>query len=113
MEDAQKTRLAQNEDFFREVNENITEAAESQIPDLHTYEFCCECSDARCTERVKLTLVEFAHIRSEPTWFVVKTNHVVDEIEDVIETGPDHMVVEKYGEAGKVAIRLEARRHSE
>lgn len=113
MDDAQRTRLARNEDFFREVNENMIEGVKSGTPDLLPYEFDCECSDARCTERVKLTLLEFAHIRTEPTWFVVKPNHVVDEIEEVIETGPDHMVVEKYGEAGKVAIRLEARRTSE
>jgi uncharacterized protein (DUF1499 family) len=107
MDDAQKGRLAQNEDFFREVNTRISAKAESHGLDGHEYEFFCECSDARCVERVKLTLAEYEHIRAEPTRFVVKANHVVQEIEHVVESVPDHMVVEKHGEAGRIAIELE------
>lgn len=58
--------------------------------------------------RARETLSEYKHIRAEPTRFVVKKNHVVKEIEHVVETVPDHMVVEKHGEAGKVAIKLQA-----
>ena len=108
MDDAKKARLAQNEDFFREVNEKINTEAESHGLDSHQYEFFCECSDAACVERVHLTLPEYEHIRAAPTRFVVKKNHVVPEIENVIETVPDHMVIEKHGEAGRVAIELEA-----
>jgi uncharacterized protein (DUF1499 family) len=113
MDDLQKARLAQNEDFFREVNEKISEKAESHGVDSHPYEFFCECSDAACVERVLLTLLEYAHIRAEPTRFVVKKNHVIPEIEDVVDTVPDHMVIEKHGEAGRVAVELEAESSSE
>ena len=108
MDDANKARLAMNEDFFREVNEKINAKAESHGLDSHLYGFFCECSDVRCVERVMLTLSEYEHVRAEPTRFVVKKNHVVKEIEHVVETVPDHMVIEKHGEAGKVAIKLEA-----
>ena len=107
MDDLRKARHAQNEDFFREVNERISEKAESHGLDSHKYEFFCECSDATCTERVKLTMSEYEYIRSEPTRFVVKNDHVVTEIEHVVETVPDHMIIEKHGEAGRVAIELE------
>ena len=107
MDDLRKARHAQNEDFFREVNERINEKAESHGLDEHRYEFFCECSDLSCTERVKLTLPEYEYIRADPTRFVVKTDHVVAEIEHVIETVPDHMIIEKHGEAGRVAIELE------
>jgi uncharacterized protein (DUF1499 family) len=113
MDDLQKARLAQNEDFFREVNEKINEKAESHGLDSHAYEFFCECSDAACVERVLLTLLEYAHIRAEPTRFVVKNHHVIREIEHVVESVPDHMVIEKHGEAGKVAIQLEAESNPE
>ena len=112
MDDATKTHLAQNEDFFREVNEKINTRAESHGPDSHLYAFFCECSDAKCVERVMLTLSEYEHVRAEPTRFVVKKNHVVREIEHVVETVPDHMVVEKHGEAGKVAIKLQGETES-
>lgn len=108
MDDEQKARLAQNEDFFREVNGRINEKAESHGLDAHVYEFFCECSDATCMERVKLTVEEYEHIRAEPNRFVVRTDHVIAEIEHVVETHPDHMVIEKHGEAGRVAVELEA-----
>jgi uncharacterized protein (DUF1499 family) len=107
MDDSRKARHAQNEDFFREVNERISEKAESHGIDSHKYEFFCECSDAACTERVSLTISEYEYIRAEPTRFVVKNDHIVTEIEHVVETVPDHMVIEKHGEAGRVAIELE------
>ena len=113
MDDFSKARLAQNEDFFREVNEKISEKAESHGLDSHRYEFFCECSDASCMERVSITLLEYEYIRSEPTRFVVKKNHVVREIEHIVETVPDHMVIEKHGEAGRIAVELEAESNSE
>ena len=113
MDDLQKTRLAQNEDIFREVNERINELAESHGSPSHDYEFFCECSDTACMERVLLTLPEYEHIRAEPTRFVVKANHVIREIEHVVESVPDHMVIEKHGEAGRIAVELEAESDSE
>ena len=109
MDDANKARLARNEDFFREVNASINEAAENHGSDSHQYEFFCECSDMACAERVQLTLSEYEHIRAESTRFVVKNTHVVKEIEHVVETVPDHMVIEKHGEAGRIAVELEAK----
>lgn len=113
MDDLQKARLAQNENFFREVNERISDSAESHGTSIHHYEFFCECSDTACMERVVLTLAEYEHIRAEPTRFVVKKNHVIREIEHVVETVPDHMVIEKHGEAGKIAVELQAESSSE
>ncbi len=108
VDDRQKERLAKNEDFFREVNGRIREKAESHGSDSHPYEFFCECSDPACVERVHLTISEYAHIRDEPTRFVVRTGHVLKEIEHVVEAAPDHVLIEKHGEAGRVAIELEA-----
>src|SRR3989337_2033855 len=102
MDDLQKARLARNEGFFRELNERINDSAESHGPSIHDYEFFCECSDNACMDRVVLTLAEYEHIRAEPTRFVVKKDHVIREIEHVVESVPDHIVVEKHGEAGKI-----------
>ena len=108
MDDAQKTRFARNEDLFRQVNERIDDLATRHGDDAHVYEFFCECSDVACVERVKLTLREYQHVRAAPTRFVVMKNHVVKEIEHVVETVKDHMVIEKHGEAGRVAVKLQA-----
>lgn len=107
MEDAQKTRLARNEDLFRQVNDRIDDLAETHGDDAHTYEFFCECSDLGCTERVRLTLAQYAHVRAEPSRFVVVKDHVIEEIEHVIERADDHVLIEKHGRAGVVAIELD------
>jgi hypothetical protein len=108
MDDRQKARLARNEDVFRDVNDRIDTGAQTWGADDHVYEFLCECSDITCLERVELTLAEYRHIRAEPTRFVVKKGHALAEVEHVIEQAEDHVVVEKHGEAGKVAIELDA-----
>ena len=108
MDNLQKARLAQNEHFFREVNERLNESADSHGSDSHSYEWVCECSDAGCAERIVMTLLEYEQIRSKPTRFVVKKNHVIPEIEHVVETVPDHMVIEKHGEAGRIVMELQA-----
>ena len=113
MNDHLKARLAKNEDFFRQVNERISEKAESHGLDSHRYQFFCECSDPTCLERVLLTVAEYEHIRAEPKRFVVRENHVVPEIEQVVETDPGHLVIEKHGEAGEAAVELEEESNSE
>jgi hypothetical protein len=107
VQDAQKARLAQNEDLFRQVNERIDELAANHGDDSHVYEFFCECSDVACLERVRLSLSEYAHVREDPTRFVVVKGHVLEEIEHVIEPAEDHVLIEKDGVAGDVAIKLD------
>ena len=107
MDDAQKARLARNEDLFRQVNEKIDDIAERHGDDSHVYEFFCECSDAGCSERVHLTLPQYAHVRGDSARFVVVKGHVLDEIEHVIEDAEDHVLIEKHGRAGDVAIKLD------
>jgi hypothetical protein len=109
VDDRQKERLAKNEDLFRTVNERIQELAESQGADSHTYEFLCECSDVECTDRVHLTLIEYEHARAESTRFIVAKGHVIHEIEHIVETAEDHVLIEKHGHAGVVAIELDTR----
>jgi hypothetical protein len=56
---------------------------------------------------VHATLAEYAHVRAEPTRFLVAKGHIIQEIEHVIETVHDHAVIEKDGHAGTVAIELD------
>jgi hypothetical protein len=107
VEDRQKRQLARNEDLFRTINERIEVAAQRHGADSHRYEFLCECSDLGCTEKVIVTLAEYAHARADPTRFIVVKGHVTREIEHVVEAARDHVVIEKHGEAGVVAIKLD------
>jgi hypothetical protein len=100
--EAREERLANNEILFRSVNESIQELAVS-LGGGDDYEFICECSARGCAERVRLTRVEYEHVRAEGTRFFVLPGHENAEVEQVVETRAAYLVVEKDGHAGIVA----------
>ena len=111
MEEFTKERLARNESLFRDVNENINDAAQAHgsVRDGHQYSFFCECADIACVERVELSLSEYQAIRGDGKQFVVAPGHVFTAIEAVVKVEADHLVVEKVGVAGDVAEHLDPR----
>lgn len=109
MESFLEERLARNEAFFRNLNERIRDAADQYSADGHVYEFVCECSDATCLERVRLSASEYEAVRADPTRFVLAPGHERTAIEVVVRPGLDHVVVEKLGTAGAVATALDPR----
>ena len=95
-------RAARNEASFREANEKLGEkrvelAAAGLTP------FLCECSDPTCTELIRLSLEEYEHVRSRPTWFLAAAGH--DEELGRAEDHGAYVIVEKEGEAARVAER--------
>ena len=84
-------RLARNESLFREVNERIEDVAGEN----DAVEFVCECSDKECVSTVALKLADYERIRSNSTWFFVKTGHNMPEIERVISEEAGYAIVEK------------------
>jgi len=72
--------------------------------------FVCECADDSCMERISLTLSEYEDLRRCATHFVVLPGHLSLEFERIVERREGYMVVEKFGEAGKQALRLDPRR---
>jgi hypothetical protein len=100
--DWREERLAQNEVFFRTVNEGIEQQA-IRFGGDDDYEFICECASRACLDRVSLTLTEYEHIRAAGTRFVVVPGHENAELELVVQTARTYNVVEKDGAAGIVA----------
>lgn len=107
--DPREDRLARNEVLFREVNERIEQAAKSQDPDAHVFEFLCECSNIDCTLRLPMTLAAYEAVRADPTLFVVAPGHELPEIEVVLRRTDDYQVVRKEGEAGELASEHDPR----
>jgi hypothetical protein len=104
-------RVARNQALFRSVNEQI-EATNARFTTLlgDRVDFVCECADDSCMERIALTLDQYEELRRVPTHFVVKPSHVYRQFERVVEEIDGFVVVEKFGEAGKQALRLDPRR---
>jgi hypothetical protein len=97
-------RLAQNEAFFREINERLEALTPDSASDLV---ILCECADQDCAQRLTLQHAEYEAIRSEPTQFVVAHGHADLEIEEVVDRTERFEVVRKRGIAGQVAEYLD------
>jgi hypothetical protein len=57
--------------------------------------FKCECSDENCSARIPLRLSEYQDIHVERDTYIVKPEHQVDSIEQVISPGKEFNVVKK------------------
>ena len=102
---AREKRLAENEAFFREINERL----EEQTPDSATsLVVICECANEDCAARISLPHADYETVRAEPTDFIVTPGHADPEIEEVVWSGETFDVVRKRGLAGDVAESLDA-----
>ena len=93
-------RLAHNQTLFREVNERIQYLGEvneriGYSAEGATSEFVCECSSTECISTIELTVVEYERVRSNPTWFVIKPDHDLAQIERVVSRDDGFAVVER------------------
>src|ERR687887_187477 len=81
---------ARNESLFREVNDRIEELSENVeaqgiAPEGGLVEFHCECGRDGCTERVRMTVAEYEHVRADNDRFAVVPGHETPEMEAVVE----------------------------
>ena len=72
-----------------------------------TSEFVCECANDDCVERLPVPRDEYVAVRSEPRRFIVAPGHEAAELETVVERHDRFFVVEKQGQAGRTAERLD------
>ncbi|MDX6414430.1 MAG: hypothetical protein QOH23_1840 [Gaiellaceae bacterium] len=102
--------LGRNETVFRELNERLASLAStfSWGPD-EVFDLICECDDATCLERIRLTRSEYEAVREVPTHFAVFPAHAKAGIERVVSSHETYDIVEKDRPAGEVATRLSPR----
>lgn len=98
-------RAARNEALFREVNENIARLEERHGATITEPVFICECATDSCTQQLAVDLDTYQRVRKQPRLFFVLPGHQDTQVERVVETRSDYLVVEKTGEAGEVAER--------
>jgi hypothetical protein len=98
-------RAARNEALFREVNENIARLEQTYATTATEPAFICECANDGCTEQFAVDLATYQRVREQPRLFFVLPGHQHPELERVVETHSDYLIVEKTGEAGEVAER--------
>ena len=101
MDDPRKRRMAENEALARRINDRIEyqrprngESADS---------FVCECVRVDCGGVLDLSIREYASVRSHPRRFVVLPGHEEPAVESTVEVHSGYVVVEKRGDAGRIA----------
>ena len=99
--DERERRIGENEAYWRQVNE-----LSPPEPGMLNLMFC-ECGRLDCRERVAMTVAEYEAVRSSATTFVISPGHAIPDVESVVDTTDRFEVVEKEGDAARVAIETE------
>ena len=107
--DERARRLAQNEAFFRSVNERIKTITTRPAFGEGSSEYVCECSNTDCTFHIELSVDEYEAVRSNGAWFAIVPHHALPEIEDVVEKHDGYWVVSKRGDTGEYTKLLDPR----
>jgi hypothetical protein len=112
-EDAQEheRRAGRNQSLFRDVNERVNDVNKAHGLWVTLSDWICECADETCTQPIELTPQQYETVRVDPTHFLVAPgpDHVVSDVERVIEQHPRYWVVSKVGDAAVVATHLDRR----
>ena len=98
-----ETRKAQNEVWFRELNERLEARALERKGDELQFEIVCECSREECTDRIRVPYGTYEHVRQHPTYFIVVSGHREPSIERLLSVHHGYEIVEKIGVSARVA----------
>jgi hypothetical protein len=104
---------ARTQSLLRDMNERVRAINHDFTDVLPLGDWMCECANDECTERVRVSTAEYEEVRAVATRFIVAPNdsHVLAEIEHVTKRTDRYWVVEKNGEAAKLAARAAPRSH--
>jgi hypothetical protein len=101
-------RVGFNEATFRSINECI-EQGDGGPFDPKLVGFRCECARLGCTTILELPCADYEAVRAHPRRFLIAPGHDVPETEEVVERRVSYDVIEKFGEAGRVAAATDPR----
>ena len=102
-------RAARNEALFREVNEHVQRLDERLGSESEVAEFVCECADDACIEKLIVPIDVYEQARSNPRRFLIRPGHQRPELEDLISVSNNYLIVEKRGQAGRIAEKTDPR----
>jgi hypothetical protein len=102
-------RVARNEATSREINVSIEEAHEGGPPERYV-RMVCECGQDSCDRLIAITVPEYEMVRTDPRQFAVVRDHVMADVESVVdETDRYVVVVKREGGPAEVASEEDPR----
>jgi hypothetical protein len=109
--DARHERIARNEAMYRAVNRELEEASEDAGGGAGAQlEILCECGEPACNTMLTLTIGEYDEAHGQPDRFIVAVEHEDPQMEQVVIRRDHYLVVDKFGEAERIAVTEEQRR---
>lgn len=113
-------RMAENEVFFRQQNEEMQKSIEAFTAmakqdghddlldnDDTPLHFYCECSDENCRKRIELQPSKYDKIHKKRNRFLIICGHEAPSVEQVVERKDGFCVVEKLVPPPPLAPRLQ------
>jgi hypothetical protein len=94
-------RIAENENLFREANERMASWEERDRAEAAELYFC-ECTDLECNEKVRVRGSDYERVRGDSSHFLVVPGHQVPDVEAVIESHDEWLLVEKEPEVDEI-----------
>jgi hypothetical protein len=112
--DARHERVSRNEAMFRAVNREIEQASEQSWDGRQDrIQVICECGQDGCSETLDLTVAEYDEAHEQRDRFVLAPGHEDEQMEGVVMRTERYLVVDKFGEAERVAEDEERREGTE
>lgn len=96
MTDERARRLGLNEALFRELNEQLERLAGDMLPPETPLDIVCECANADCAARLRVSREAYERVRSDSALFFAAEGHGVPDLEDVVERAAAYTVVRKH-----------------
>lgn len=87
-------RVARNEAASREINESIEDAHEGASSGEHI-RILCECGLESCDRLIAITIREYEKVRLDSRRFAVVRDHVMKDVETVVDETDRFVVVTK------------------
>jgi hypothetical protein len=111
--DARQERVSRNEAMYRSVNLEVERAGEEvgEGPQ-DRLEILCECGEDGCNVTLDVTHAEYDEAHKERDRFMVAPGHEDEQIEHVVKRTPGYLLVDKFGDAERVAEAEERREGS-
>lgn len=91
---SREERVAKNEATSREMNEHIDEAYGDNPPSQYV-RMVCECGYPTCERVVAITQEEYETLRGDPQRFAVVPEHVIEDVERVVDETDRYVIVAK------------------
>jgi hypothetical protein len=99
-----------NEARSRDRNEWIEGIRGEMGEEAPTEMYVCECGDATCVERIRLTRQEYEAVRDYSTRFAIAVDHENPEIDQLVTEGGRYSVVQKIaGRPARIARQTDQR----